>query len=358
MIAGTVEFYGDAYNEGYKFKKNKNPDMYIQVVSTSANPYLPPNYEAEQTRNKSRAYIQQYYKGSFNFSSNLVFPNFGLCIVPPHELPPMFDLYGKPALFYCIGLDYGINDPTHVIFAAFSTITHKLYVFGELRMDDTDVKNIAAAYRKEFKINNIRPDRLLMQPKFDGRSYNKRESDLVTIGKMFEDEGLYFSPSFTQHEPRIIKMNSLINHDQMEIFTVCEFLIEEGLNYKFKLDKDGNPTKVPQDKKDHGITALEFIVVELPHNLMELSLQVYLPAGTHFKHDVRFEALEQKKKKIYDPLSEDKNVRNSTGPSYNLTVVGDPDTPNRTYGIYDQGNIIEESDDVNKPLGAYVPGQY
>ena len=36
-----------------------------------------------------------------------------------------------------------------------------------------------------------------MLPRFDGRSYNKRESDLYTIGGMFEAEGLYFEPSFT-----------------------------------------------------------------------------------------------------------------------------------------------------------------
>jgi hypothetical protein len=144
-----------------------------------------------------------------------------------------------------------------------------------------------------------------MLPRFDGRSYNKRESDLHTIGGAFEACGLFFEPSFSGREIRVIKMNSLINHGQMEIFSNCEFLLEEMLNLPFQLDKDGTPTKVPKDGKDHGITALEFIVVELPHNLQELKLSAYLPAGTRHVHDKLYEPMQKQKpkEKVYDPLS-------------------------------------------------------
>ena len=80
--------------------------------------YLP-EYEAEQSKGKPISYINQMFKGSFNFSDNLVFPNVGACIVMPKALPPEFDEFGKRILYYMIGLDYGINDPTHIIFAAF-----------------------------------------------------------------------------------------------------------------------------------------------------------------------------------------------------------------------------------------------
>lgn len=107
----VVEFFGDAYNEGYKFSKTRDPQKYTQVVTTSANPYLPPGYEEEQTRNKSEGYIQQFFRGSFNFSSNLVFPNFGLCIVTPKALPRAFNDDGRRVLYYLIGLDYGERLP-------------------------------------------------------------------------------------------------------------------------------------------------------------------------------------------------------------------------------------------------------
>ena len=352
LDSGTVEFFGDAYNEGYKFSKDPDPYKYTQIVSTSANPYLPATYEEEQTRGKSQAYIQQYYKGSFNFSSNLVFPNVGTRIVAPHALPRAFNEEGRRVLFFAIGLDYGINDPTHIVYGAFSTETKKFYVFDELRIDNSDIKTIVREYRKETKINGTDLSGLLMLPRFDGRSYSKRESNLVTIGSMFEAEGLFFEPSFASHDARIIKMNSLINHDQIEIFSTCEFLIEELLNYKFKLDRQGNSTGVPEDGNDHGITALEFVVVELPHNLHELKLNAYIPVGKSIIHDKQSNVIMKKKDTYYDPLKEDTNAGDSTAYINNLTLTDHSDTI-RAYSIFD--NPQDEDDDSSQPLNAYVP---
>jgi phage terminase large subunit len=359
LDAATVEFFGDAYNEGYRFHKNPDPHKYVQVVSTSANPYLPTSYEEEQSRGKSLAYIQQYYKGSFNFSSNLVFPNFGVCIVPPHELPRRYNEDGRQTLYCVIGLDYGINDPTHIVFGAYSVETKKLYVYDELRLNNSDVKTIAKEYRRQIKINNTDLDALLMLPRFDGRSYSKRESSLVTIGGMFEAEGLYFEPSFATHEARIIKLNALINHDQIEVFSTCEFLCDEMLNYKFKVDKNGQPTSTPVDGNDHGITALEFIVVELPHNLKELRLSAYLPTGAKIIHDKRKDDIIKKGPQVFDPLKEDVYVRTDNGFGNNMFVTGsDPSklahrVHNETFE--DDKEDDEQNTDYASPLQAYIP---
>lgn len=359
-----VRFFGDAHDEGYKYNKDPDPEKYTQVVSTSANPYLPETYEEEQTRGKPKAYIQQFYKGSFNFSSNLVFPNAGTIIKAPHPLPKEFDEWGRRQLYYVIGLDYGINDPTHIVFGAFSVTERKLYIYDELRLNNSDVKTIAREYRHRIRTNSTNLEGLLMLPRFDGRSYNKRESDLHTIGGMFEAEGLYFEPSFAKHEPRIIKTNALINHGQLEIFSTCEFLIEELLNYKFKIDKrTGEPTDKPVDGKDHGITALEFITVELPHNLLELRLNVFLPAGMEIVHDTKGSKNKQKKKDVYNPLEANKNVRSINGYANGLNHGNA-----RHYGvapsIYDED--YERSDDRrdnfhdserSNGLGFYIPGK-
>jgi hypothetical protein len=355
LDSATVEFYGDAYNEGYKFNKERDPQKYTQIISTSANPFLPATYEEEQTRGKSKAYIQQFYKGSFNFSSNLVFPNFGVCIVAPHPLPSAFDESGKRVLYYVIGVDYGINDPTHIVYGAFSTETKKLYVYDELRVNNSDIKTLAKEYRKATKINGTDLDGLLMMPKFDGRSYSKRESNLVTIGSMFEDEGLYFEPSFATHDARIIKMNSLLNHSQIEVYSTCEFLIDEALNYKFQLDKSGAPTGKPEDGRDHGITALEFIVVELPHNLQELKLNVYLPSGKSFVHDKQKNVIIKKTPTYYDPLKENTTNGNSDSYGNNLTYTGN-DRVVFASSVFDETDeTSSEEDNFNKPLGAWLP---
>lgn len=358
-----VEFFGDAYNEAYRYNAEPDPYKYTQVVSTSANPYLPEGYEEEQTRGKSKAYIQQFYKGSFNFSTNLVFPHFGTCIVAPHKLPRAFDEEGRRVLYYIIGTDYGINDPTHFVFSAFSTETKKIYVFAEYRLNNSDVKTIAKGYRKELRYNGVDLEGLLYRPCFDGRSYNKRESDLVTIGKMFEDEGLYFKPIFADHDVRIIKLNSFITHNQIEIFSNCEFLIEEALNYKFKLNKSGEPTKDPVDGNDHGITALEFSLLDLPHNLENFHLNVYLPPGIKIVHDKFNNGIIKKDKQVYNPLMEDEDDSRRNTDVADSCILGannytSASRPHSFDSLPVEDNEEKDDDDTygEQPLRAYIPG--
>lgn len=310
--SADVRYYGSARNEGYRMSDDPDKQKFTQIISTDANPYLPNDYITNISKGKSPAWVAQFVRGSFNFNDNLVFPNVGLCITKPHPLPRAFNEEGKRVLWFAIGLDYGIVDNTHVVYTAFSTETKKLYVYDELVINNADVRTIAKEYRHNTKINNTDLNGLMMLPRFDGRSYNKRESDLHTIGGAFEALGLYFEPSFTNHEIRIIKMNSLINHDQMEIFSTCEHLIEELLNYSFQLNRDGVPTKTPKDGKDHGITALEFVVVELPHNLQEINMSAYIQPGVKLVHDKELDITKLKKESYFDPLKEDKDYGHIT----------------------------------------------
>jgi hypothetical protein len=344
LSAQTVEFFGDAYNEGYRFKEMKDKNKYVQVVSTNANPHLPEGYIEEQTDGKSEAYVMQYFRSSFNFSSNLVLPHFGVVVVPPHPLPPAFDEYGKRTLYYAIAVDYGVSDPTHFIYTAYSTITKKLYVYDELRLNNSDVIVLSEAHRKQYKANGTDLNGLFMRPLFDGRSYNKRESNLKTIGENFEEQGLFFTPSFSFMEPRIIKLNSLINHGQIEIYSTCEFLVEEGLNYKWKLDRFGKATKVPQDKNDHGIVALMLIAVELPSNLHSLNLKAFLPPGTKIEHDKR--VVVEKKPYVYNPLE----VKNERNVSTIIPIIDPVESMD-----YIHSTNIHDEEETGGTLGAYTP---
>lgn len=349
----TIKYLGSAKDEHYNISKDPDKNKYTQIVSTDANPYLPETYIPELCKGKSDAWIQQFIYGSFNFNDSLVFPNIGLCIVSPHKFPREFDEYGRRRLFYLIGLDYGIVDYTHVIYAALSLDTHKLYVYDELRINNSDVRTIAREYRKNTRINGTHLDGLLMLPLFDGRSYNKRESDLKTIGGAFEAVGLYFQPSFSGHEERMVKVNSLVNHNQLEIYSNCEYVIEELLNYEFQKDRMGKSTGKPQDGNDHGITALEFIIVELPHNLQSVSIQAYNPEGKAIVHDKQIVIdTPTKKEKVYNPLEKEEDTYGNFGNNY-LGVS------NTYFGIdySDNAGGIQEDDEIIKPCEAYIPNR-
>lgn len=307
-----VRYYGSSKNEGYIMNPTPYENQYTQVIPTDANPYLPPSYIPELCEGKSDAWIAQFVYGSFNFNDALVYPNVGLCIVDPHELPRRFDEHGRRRLFFSTSFDYGITDPTHILYIAVSLDTKKIYVFDELRIINSDVPTIAQEYRRHTKTNGTDIDGLYTLPTFDGRSYNKRERDLKTIGSEFERCGLFFDPVFEGREVRIVRLNSLLNHRQIEIFSNCEYLIEEILNLQFIKDKEGRPTKVPKDGHDHGVTSLEFATIRLPSNMHEFHLSSYLSTGEKIVHDKQgIPEAQPPKEKLYNPLEVDTHDRSN-----------------------------------------------
>lgn len=311
--SATVSYYGSAHREGYRMNTHTDPQKFSLVMATDANPYLPENFIAEQTRGKSQAYIQQFFYGSFNFSENLVYPNVGTCIVQPHPLPPELNERGQRALWYVIGLDYGVSDALAIIYGAYSTITKKLYFFDELYERNLDVKTAVAKHREKMKLHKITNNKLMMLPLFDGRSYNKREANLQTIGSLFNNEGLFFTPSFTFNDARNAKFNGIINEGQIEIYSNLDFFIEEVTNYKWKVNKDGSVADSPVDKNNHAINAGEFIIMALPINLNYVDMSAHVPAGMVHLHDREENKTSNENQKVFNPYQGgSNNDRNTT----------------------------------------------
>ena len=349
--SANVSYYGSAHREGYRMNTKTDPNKFSLVMATDANPYLPENFIEEQTRGKSPAYIQQFFYGSFNFSENLVYPNVGTRIVAPHPLPPEFDEQGRRALWYVIGLDYGISDALAVIYGAYSTITHKVYFFDELYAHGLDVKTAVLKHREKMKLHKITNNKLMFLPLFDGRSYNKREANLQTIGSLFNDQGLYFTPSFTYNDARIAKFNGIINEEQIEIFSNLDFFIEEVTNYKWKINRDGTISDSPVDKNNHAINAGEFIIMALPINLNYFDMSAYLPPGTLHLHDKEENKVNSENVRVFNPYQGgNNNARSITYRTNNRYV-----SRGRPVNAQLSRNEIEDED--TNLFQAYVPGR-
>lgn len=348
--SATVSYYGSAHREGYRMNAHTDPQKFSLVMATDANPYLPENFIAEQTRGKSQAYIQQFFYGSFNFSENLVYPNVGTCIVAPHPLPPEFNEQGQRALWYVVGLDYGVSDALAIIYGAYSTITKKLYFFDELYERNLDVKTAVKKHREKMKLHKITNNKLMMLPLFDGRSYNKREANLQTIGSLFNNEGLYFTPSFTFNDARNAKFNGIINEGQIEIYSNLDFFIEEVTNYKWKVNKDGSVADRPEDKNNHAINAGEFIIMALPINLNYFDMSAYLPAGMLHVHDKDENKINIEEAMVYNPYQGgNKNDRNTA--YYTNNRYGGRGRP----VVSQSARVEEKEEDDGNIFQAYIP---
>lgn len=350
--SGTVSYYGSAHREGYRMNQKTDPNKFSLVMATDANPYLPENYIEEQSRGKSEAYVKQFFYGSFNFSDGLVYPNVGARIVQPHPLPPEFDEQGRRTLWYLVGLDYGVNDALAIIYGAFSTTTRKIYFFDELYERNLDVKTAVRKHREKMKLHKITNNKLMMLPLFDGRSYNKREANLQTIGSLFNAEGLYFTPSFTYNDARNAKLNGIINEEQIEIYSNLDFYIEEITNYKWKLNKDGTTSDKPVDKNNHAVNAGEFIIMALPINLNYFDMSAYVPAGTLHLHDTDETKQNKEATQVYNPYQGgNRNVHR--GITYHTNNrYGGGGRPANT-----QPTRTKEEEDNDNIFQAYVPGR-
>jgi len=349
--SGTVSYYGSAYREGYRMNTATDPNKFTLVMATDANPYLPENFIVEQTRGKTAAYVQQFFYGSFNFSEGLIYPNVGARIVMPHPLPAEFNDKGQRILWYLVGLDYGVSDALAIIYAAYSSLTKKIYFFDELYERGLDVKTVVKKHREKMKQHKITNDKLMMLPLFDGRSYNKREANLQTIGALFNAEGLYFTPSFTYNDARIAKFNGIINEEQIEIYSNLEFYIEEVTNYKRKMNRDGTYGDSPVDKDNHAINAGEFIIMALPLNLNHVDMSVYLKPGTLHLHDVA-ENSEASINKIFNPYEGGKkNGGSITSYTHNRYVSRGDHKPTNTTRTTEQ----DTADGEGNLFQAYVP---
>lgn len=280
LKANRVQFYGPAY-EKYPYRLDEiDEEISMHISATEANPYLPPNYVRDNTRTMPYHEVRRFYYGSFLFGEHMIYPRVHEVVVDPYPI----DLNDKD-IFVAIGYDYGLADTSAFTFTALNFRTKKLIVYDELGVTEMSVKEIATEYRKKLSV--IPDGKLLFLPKMDAKSYSKRQADLVTIGSMFEDVGLLFDPIQEGHDARTMKLNSLINSGQIQIFRNCAGLIEEVTNYKWIVNAKGEPTSKRTDRKNHYIDSLEFATIKLPYNLETMEIEDWIKPGHLIKADLR-----------------------------------------------------------------------
>lgn len=277
LTSSRIYLFGSSQDQEYYVPPEKsNPYFSSHIVPTDANYHLPPRFYEEQASGKPRWWVRRFLKGSFDYSEGMVYPEFLTTICKPFPIPPSWRR--------CVGLDYGINDLTAILFGAIDPVDHILYIYKEITTHDMNYKSISKLY-KQFASDpkNIPYGSVLFQV-MDARSFGKRNDyDLRTMGQLFADEGLFFTPAKMDLETRIVKTNTLIELGQLKIFNTCTNLIEEGISYKFpdkQLDKTTRADiNKPVDKNNHSISALEFIVMELPHDLRNFDNAAYDSSG-------------------------------------------------------------------------------
>lgn len=283
--SGTVTLHHkDLHDEKFYFK-NINPQISTHITPTKANFYLPRDFVKDQSSGMPQWYIRRNFFGSFTYAEGMIYPNFLHTLVEPFKIPRNWKRV--------IAVDYGIADKTHFLFGAIDNDKKICYLYDEIVINNADVKEIVSVYKP--KVLAIPAGLLIGVPKMDQRSLTKRQSHDVqkTLGDLFEDEGVYFEPAQMNLDARILRTNTLINLGQLKIFSNLTHLIDEGRNYKFPerdVDKPSANANKPVDKHNHGMNAMEFLAMELPHNLEQVDFRVYNNTGkaVDFEEDLDY----------------------------------------------------------------------
>ena len=194
--SGKVYLHGDRIqHEKYDFK-DVNPSFSTHIVSTSANFYLPPNYEEEQSVGKPDWWRKRYFGGSFRYAEGMVYPTYMDNVVDPFYIPKHWKRI--------ISMDYGINDNTHFLFGALDYKNKIVYIYDELVISDANVKTISKEYKK--RLATLPRGSMLTTPVMDQRSMSKRQAHDTkkTLGDLFMDENLLFDPAQMDMDARIL----------------------------------------------------------------------------------------------------------------------------------------------------------
>lgn len=252
------------YQHGIYYDYFQDPERVVSslsshVAATKVNPYLPKGWEADLRTKNPEWWIKRYLEGSFQYSEGLVYPSAGSHIVPYFEIPKTW-----PRL---VAFDYGISDIAAYVFVAIDERGGKGYVYRIATAKDRNVEQLAKMYH--LAASDIPAGGLLTSPIIDPKSGPKRDYNLRTLSDQFLDYGISFQPGAVNVDARIYRLNSYFESGRLKIMDNCTVLIEEIQNYRFKertLSDTDRAVGKPIDKDNHCVNALEWIVMELPHD--------------------------------------------------------------------------------------------
>lgn len=265
---------------------NYNPFMKTYIWETKLNKYLPPNFIDMNTVGKPEWYRKKYFEGSFEYNSGMVYPTIAETFINPLPFDKeRTDEYGIPKDWErIIGADYGLRNPTAVVFGAINPKTGEVIIYKEYYEREKTLPQHAHALKP--MINQIHPG-LLRFMVLDPATKN-RMNDVIngkSIQSHFQEYGLYFSMGNNSLEYGLAKVNSYIEAGKIKIYKTCINLIGELLGYVYpEVDIDNaeeNLDEKPEKKNDHACDGLRYMIARLPDDPHALKNGAYEPPKSY-----------------------------------------------------------------------------
>ncbi len=258
--------------------EDKDPAVSSHVTTTSCNAFLPPTYMTDVARGRPQWWINRYLLGSFTYSEGLVYPSALYNartqtnhIIPTAPIPRHWKRVHAN--------DYGLSDENGMLWVAIDEDRGKLIVYREYKQNNRNIAELAKIV-KDYSADV--PQGGWARPHLiDPKSGLKRDYQKKTLIDHYLDYGISYVPGQVSVDARVFKTNTFFEQDKIEIMDNCVELIKELRDYKFPsdLNKDSGRKDKPEDKNNHLINPLEWIVMALPADLSAMLYGVYDVTG-------------------------------------------------------------------------------
>lgn len=271
MKSHNINKHGKITDNYAILESERDKAVSSHITASEMNQFLPEGFIDDLKRNRPLWWTRRYIYGSFSYAEGLVYPNFASSIVPTFEVPNFWRRI--------VAFDYGLSDDAVYLFGAIDERNNLLYIYKEARDNNRSVEDLSKIFFQETK--DIPVGGWVCPPIIDPKSGPKRDYDKKSLSDHFLEYGINFIPGHINMDARIYRLNTYFETGRIKIMDCCRGTISELRDYKFKpktLDDTGSSDK-PMDGKDHGITALTWIVMELPANPNNLVHGIYNRMG-------------------------------------------------------------------------------
>jgi hypothetical protein len=176
--------------------------------------------------------------------------------------------------------DYGLADPSCFLLGAIDEEHNILYIYKEVYTNDRNIEQLSKLFWDATK--DIPVGGWVCAPIIDPNSGPRRDYNKKTLVDAYLDYGISFIPGQVNREARVFRTNTYLESGRVKIMDCCTHLVEQGRELKFKAD--GNSTThpwrdEPEDKNDHAVVCLEWIIMELPKDPNKLLWGAYNHSG-------------------------------------------------------------------------------
>lgn len=271
-VSDEVFKHGTVFDYFESDEDTKDPLISSHVASSDVNVFLPKDFKEQTCKNKPAWWVNRYFYGSFLYAEGMVYPSSQKYVCEDFPIPRHWKRI--------VAADYGLKDNFVYLFGAISPEDNLLFIYKEVVVNNKNLEELAKMFFKNAE--DVPIGGWVCPPILDPKSAPKRDYDKVSLADKFLEFGIAFKPGQISKDARIFATNTYFESGKVRMFRhACPVLIRELREYKFKAAPNAEQGFLdkPEDKNDHCISCLEWIVMELPRDPSELVYGVYNKQG-------------------------------------------------------------------------------